>query len=67
MTTKFTKGSFVTYDTTSGKVRAIVRRIHRDGDCTVEARHYLDDVGKEIGAYLGFKFRVDPTTLQASS
>lgn len=51
------------YQTSSGKVRAIVRRVHRDGDRTVEAQHYLDAEGKETGPYLGFKFRVDPVTL----
>jgi hypothetical protein len=63
MAMKFEKGSFVTYKVTTGKIRAIVRTVHRDGDYTVEARHYLDDRGRETGAYLGFKFRMDPVEL----
>ena len=64
MARTFERGSFVTYETSSGKGRAIVRRVHRDGDYTVEARHYLDASGRELGAYLGFKFRVDPATVK---
>lgn len=60
----FRKHDHVEYIVTaSGQhVDAIVRIAHRDGTCTVEARHFLED-GKPRGAYLGYRYRMPAADL----
>lgn len=48
----------VTYQANNDTIRAIVRRVHRDGTVTVEARHVLDRKGRAVGGYIGFRYRV---------
>lgn len=64
---KFRKHQHVTYDCRGRTITAIIRRAHRDGTVTVEARHVLDDSGNIQGCYLGFRFRYDAADLRASA
>lgn len=54
------RGALVTYRPRhlDFDVSAIVRRVHRDGTATVEARHWLDENGKPDGCYLGYCYRI---------
>lgn len=58
----FHRGQFVTYITNIrhpyGRVRAIVRRAHKDGTVTIESCHALDANGQPHCGYLGFRYRV---------
>jgi len=45
-------------------VSAVVRRQHRDGTVTVEARHVLDEHGKPDSGYLGYRYRTPRETLK---
>jgi hypothetical protein len=45
-------------------VRAIVRRVHRDGTVTVEAQWSVENEGR-FGCYLGYKYRFDAEHLFA--
>lgn len=62
----YTKGEVVEYKTGNQRVRAIVRTRHKDGSATVEAGHFLSDQGVPVGAYLGFKYRLDAADLRYS-
>lgn len=61
------RGDHITYSpgqTGKVRVRGIVRRIHRDGTVTVEARFFLDPDGKDVPGYLGYTYRMDPEHLK---
>jgi hypothetical protein len=68
---KFERGTFVTYHAAGNAadrnivVEGIIRSIHGDGSYTVEARHLLDDTGARKPGYLGFRYRIWETDLQA--
>jgi hypothetical protein len=64
------RGTKVTYrlwHTPAGHVEAVVRRLHRDGSATVEARFFVDPDGRRSGCYLGYRYRVDTGLLAAST
>jgi hypothetical protein len=66
MSQTFHKGDFVTYALRLNgpyRIQATVRTVHRDGSVTVEARHVLRSDGKPHGAYLGYRYRMDPADL----
>ena len=54
----FKKGDMLT----NGSTTYVVRRVHRDGTITLEARFALFR-GKEKPGYLGHKYRVNPDGL----
>lgn len=60
----FRKGDFVEYDCGGRVITAIVRRAHRDGTVTVEARHELDAERRPCGCYLGYRYRYDVHVLR---
>lgn len=61
---KFKRHDFVTYKARGMTISAIVRRAHRDGTCTVEARFVFDESGKSRPGYLGYRYRYDEGILQ---
>lgn len=61
---KLSRGDLVTYRAHSGSaVEAIVRTLHRNGDCTVESRFFLNADGEQIPGYLGYDCRVPASEL----
>lgn len=44
-------------------ISAIVRRVHRDGTVTVEARFVLDKDGNATGGYLNHRYRISAKLL----
>ncbi|WBU27571.1 hypothetical protein OOZ54_12790 [Rhodopseudomonas palustris] len=61
---KIAKGAPVTYTCGHGdRVSAIVKRRHRDGTATVEARFVMNSDGTERGCYLGFRYRMNVSNL----
>ena len=61
------RGDHITYSpgqTGKVRVRGMVRRLHRDGSVTVEARFFLDPDGKDVPGYLGYEYRMDPDHLK---
>lgn len=63
--TDFQIGSFVTYRAACGPlVEGIIRRDHRDGFYTVEARHVLGEAGERKPGYLGFRYLFPAHELQ---
>jgi hypothetical protein len=62
-----TKGSFVEYDSGAGcRVLAVVRRAHRNGECTVESRFFLREGAEIVPGYLGYRFRIPTSELSRS-
>jgi len=58
------KHQFVTYRVHNQTISAIVRRVHRDGTATVEARFVLDEEGNVTpGCYLGYRYRYAQSAL----
>ncbi|NEV75484.1 hypothetical protein DYI24_00110 [Rhodopseudomonas sp. BR0C11] len=61
---KIAKGAPVSYKCGHGdRVSAIVKRRHRDGTATVEARFVMNQDGTERGCYLGFRYRLSVSIL----
>lgn len=53
---KHTRGGTVFYDTgvnNDHTVRAIVRKVHRDGDITVQPMFFVNDIGEDRDGYIG--------------
>jgi hypothetical protein len=63
------RNQIVTYVARNGRgltVQARVDRCHRDGTCTVTARHFLDSNGKPDSSWLGYRYRIDAADLAAA-
>jgi hypothetical protein len=69
-TPKFQKGDHVHYGLgkfgKGRKVAAIVRRAHRDGTVTVEARFFVNSAGAREVGYLGYRYRYEASLLKAA-
>lgn len=62
------KHQFVTYRALEGagpKVGAIIRRVHKDGTATVQARFSINDDGTENihAGFLGYHYRIAQSRL----
>lgn len=58
----FKPGDHVTYvarDGAGSPVRAVVKRAHRDGSCTIEAMFFVGADGCDLPGYLGYKSRLE--------
>lgn len=67
----FKKGEHVQYKLQKRgngcKVEAIVRRTHRDGSVTVEARFFVNAAGAREGGYLGYRYRYQASDIEPLS
>lgn len=59
----FSKGQAVTATRDYASVRYRVERVHRDGTYTVRAIFALDEQGRDLPCYLGYKYRVGASVL----
>lgn len=59
------KGAVVFYRAFAGhRIRARIRTCHKDGSFTIEAMFALDDNGKDIPGYLGYKYRIAASKIE---
>jgi hypothetical protein len=56
------RGDTVLLSANGRTYRAMVRRIHRDGDFTAEVQ-FLIEGGKPVAPYLGYRYRYEPRHL----
>lgn len=60
---KFKKGQTVFYNTRGACYRARVERVHRDGTVSILAL-FQRGIERDLGGYLGFKYRMDARDLR---
>ena len=60
----YTKGEFVKYQAGGQTVKAVIKTRHTDGTVTVEAQHFLNEEGRIMQPYLGFKYRLPMSALR---